>query len=244
MKQQLRNIAKSFNLLLADRSRIGIELENDLNRITASEPLSIIFDVGANYGQSMNQFTRAYPKAEIYCFEPVSTVCNVLNSTAQQNPRLHIFNLGLGSKPGNFKIGLSENYQGHSIHLADSAKNSENITVSSIDVISRDLGLDHIDLLKIDVEGFELEVLKGAISMLEKKRIRFIYAECVFEPDPSAPHTLFDELRDYLANWGFVFFACYHESFNLSAGSAMANVLFANKSTLPIIASGAIRNIC
>ena len=62
MKQTLRNIAKSLNLLLADGSRIGIELENDLNRIIASEPLSIIFDVGANYGQSMKQFTRAYPR--------------------------------------------------------------------------------------------------------------------------------------------------------------------------------------
>jgi len=52
--------------------------------------------------------------------------------------------------------------------LTDSEKNSEHINVSTIDVISRDLGLDRIDLLKIEVEGFELEVLKGAKSKLEK----------------------------------------------------------------------------
>jgi len=56
----------------------------------------------------MKQFTRAYPKADIYCFEPVSTVYGVFNSTAQQNPRFHILNLSLGSKAGKFKIGQSK----------------------------------------------------------------------------------------------------------------------------------------
>ena len=62
MKQKLRNIAKSFNSLLADRSRIGIELENDLNRIIASEPLSIFLMLGQITAKAWSSSQELIPK--------------------------------------------------------------------------------------------------------------------------------------------------------------------------------------
>lgn len=115
--------------------------------------------------------------------------------------------------------------------------------MTTIDIFCRESVLDSIDLLKIDVEGLEIDVLSGAKEILDKGGIRFVYAECIFEPDDSSPHTLFCHLNQWLQAYGFTVFACYHESFHLHSGSAMANVLFVNKNLLPKFATGRILNI-
>jgi hypothetical protein len=54
---------------------------------------------------------------------------------------------------------------------------SEDIEVKTIDYVINELKTASIDLLKIDVEGYEIEVLKGACKSLTEKKINFIYLE-------------------------------------------------------------------
>lgn len=127
--------------------------------------------------------------------------------------------------------------------LADSGAKTESVELVTIDEYCRGNQINVIDLLKIDVEGLEMDVLEGAKAILKEVGIRFIYTECIFEPDDSSPHTLFEDIHRYVHNYGFSFFACYHESFHLEAGSAMGNVLFVNKRLLPKTATGKVKNI-
>ncbi|MEM8642492.1 MAG: FkbM family methyltransferase [Cyanobacteria bacterium P01_G01_bin.54] len=243
MKNTIRKIAKKFNILLANTSHIGIELENDLSRLIASEPLSIVFDVGANHGQSAIRFANAFKSAQIFSFEPVSSNFQILSSKCASNPKIELIKKGIGKETGRFTIGLADCPGQHSLLLSDLSNRRETIDVITIDDVIREYKLEKIDLLKIDVEGLEMEVLEGAESTLENNKIRFIYAECIFEPNSLSPHTLFPELCNYLKQFNFAFFALYHESFHLATGSAMGNALFVNKQMLPNKVSGKVVNI-
>lgn len=242
-KSLVRDVARNLNLLIADTSRIGIELENDIARLKKSHCIKTVFDVGGNYGQSAIRFAKAFPRAQIYSFEPVSRNFQILTRNTRHFSRITAVQKGLDKYSGQASIGLSSNPGGHSLSLAASAIESEIIRLTTVDEYCHRINLDMINLLKIDVEGHEISVLEGAKKTLESNRLEFIYAECIFERDDSSPHTLFDDLREYLKGYGFYFFACYHEAFTLKSACAMANVLFVNKSMLPDAAYGRVKNI-
>jgi FkbM family methyltransferase len=233
LKRLVRQLAMRFNVVLADACHIGIYLENDLVRLTTSAPIQTIFDVGANHGQSAMRFSRAFKGSKIYSFEPVKSNYEILHARCSTMPGITTINKGLGKEITRMNIGLSSHPGGHSLLLPESMSQSELIGLTTIDAVMEEYRLEKIDLIKIDVEGYELQVLQGTEAALNSNKIRYIYAECIFDPSDTAPHTLFSDLREYLAKYSFVVFACYHESFDLKSGSAMANVLFANKQMLP-----------
>ena len=80
------------------------------------------------------------------------------------------------------------------------------IPMETIDSYMIDEGVANIDLLKIDAEGYELEVLEGAKDALASRRIKAILAECDFDPKDTQ-HTYFNDLWDYLRSKNFSFLA-------------------------------------
>jgi FkbM family methyltransferase len=243
LKHCLRVSARKAGYLLAHSSRIGVELENDLCRLSQQDPLSTILDVGANHGTTAIRFTRAFPQAQIFCFEPVSANFKILSRTCSRHSKIVPLQKGLSDKPGMERIGLTSHPYGHSLLLSSVADQTEQVALTTLDIFATEHNLDRIDLLKIDVEGMEIAVLNGAHAALKSSLIRFIYAECITVPDAIAPHTLFADLSSFLLPHGFVVFAFYHEAFHLAAGSALVNVLYVNRKYLPKMVAGAVQNI-
>ena len=243
LKWLVRQLASKLDLLLAHSSNIGVELENDLARLSMLDPILIILDVGANHGQSAIRYARAFKQARIFCFEPVFSNYKVLSLACSQHPRIELVQKGLSDKPGTGIIGLTDHPGGHSLLLSSTSDKTEKVSITTIDSFLLDSNIKRIDLLKIDVEGSELSVLKGALAALESSAIRYIYAECITLLDPIEPHTLFSDLTSFLHPYGLVVFAIYHESFHLDTGSALINVLFVNMQFLPESVPGNIHNI-
>ena len=121
------------------------------------------------------------------------------------------------------------------------ATGSMNVGIDTIDSFVSTNAIGEIDLLKLDVEGYELQVLKGAEQTLSHGRIRYIYTECVLPADNT--HTSFFDLHQCLQRHGFCFVAYYAEAFWLGSGCALGNALYALRSKLPEKASGRLSNI-
>jgi len=75
------------------------------------------------------------------------------------------------------------------------------VPIDSIDSFCAQKKIDQIDLLKIDTEGHEMCVLKGAEKLLSEKRIDFVLSECEFFRREEEPHGDFTSISNYLGSF-------------------------------------------
>jgi FkbM family methyltransferase len=155
-------------------------------------PGAVVFDVGANIGNFSESVLAHQPWARIHAFEPQAGPRATLQEALAPFGKGIVINAtALGSEPGQRDFHVSRFDEASSFlengKLLDSHVYGIDFTTVAtipvtIDTVS-DYVLEHriprIDLLKLDVQGFELEVLKGATSVLD--RINAIYCEAQFE---------------------------------------------------------------
>lgn len=151
----------------------------------------VVFDVGANIG-SFSECVLAYqPRAIVYAFEPVPVAFAVLKKKFADYPHVYCENLALGRQPGRQAINVSrfteassflengkllrEGVYGIDFTIAESFS----VSIEALSDYVREHSVKRIKLLKLDVQGYELEVLKGAEPILTD--IDFIYTEAQFQ---------------------------------------------------------------
>lgn len=233
----VKKVLERFGLKLSRLRKlpIGHDLCLDLSRITPADRISTIFDVGANAGRSALAFAGAFPRAKIYSFEPVEETYRRLVSAAGGLPNVRCLHFAMGDAEGAREISLQKDSEWNS--LADkpnqlrSAESSatETIRICKVDDFCAAEGIARVDLLKIDTEGFELQVLQGADGMLSSNNISFVYSEVTFDPDDEA-HTSFFEIDQFLGRRGFRFVALYEQFVHGNMSGAMyTNALFVNR---------------
>jgi FkbM family methyltransferase len=128
-----------------------------------------VLDIGANIGVfSMRQARRG---ARVYAFEPNPECFRRLTSAIDANrlsDMITAFNCALGAVPGIGLLTVSTNTCTGSVMAVRPAGDVSRITVEvkSLDGVLASLGLKRIDLVKIDVEGAEVDVLQGASEVL------------------------------------------------------------------------------
>lgn len=149
-------------------------------------PPYVIFDVGANKGQFLDLVTSETNATltEIHCFEPAMAAYAALQKSFANKPGIYLNNVGLGKVQGRAKLycdkpgsGLASLTKRRLDHFGISHSSEENVSIDTIDDYCAAKGIREITLLKIDVEGHELDVLKGARRMFSSNAI----AAVVFE---------------------------------------------------------------
>lgn len=165
----------------------GLDPWRDIGVLLGSVKAPTILDVGANEGQSASRFAHLWPGSVIHCFEPSpTTFAELERNVASLAPTVvHAVNAGAGADRG--RRVLLENSQSDMSSFLALAEESWGRTTAetTVDVITLDeycasRGIGHVDLLKIDTQGFDLEVLKGANRMLAQGAIRLVFLEVIF----------------------------------------------------------------
>lgn len=149
-------------------------------------PPYVIFDVGANKGQFLDLLLRETNAGlrEIHCFEPARAAYAALEESFSSRPGIYLNNVGLGGVQGRVKLyydepgsGLASLTKRRLDHFGISYLSEEDVSIDTIDDYCAAKGIREVTLLKIDVEGHELDVLKGARRMFSNNAI----AAVVFE---------------------------------------------------------------
>ena len=176
---------------------LGLKMSGDsaakrFAEICNSQNIAIVFDVGANVGQFSKDLRRHDYSGEIYSFEPVKDVFLKLANNFKNDSGWNGIQKGLGRTSGLLQINVSANSglstsflemgNQHLKNFPDSGYiRNETVEVSSLfDELSQ-LEIDPKNLaVKIDVQGFELEVLAGAGTQL--KHIKYLLIEASLVP--------------------------------------------------------------
>lgn len=173
-----------------------------------------IIDVGANVGQFAVAAKRLFPSSKIYSFEPIPEAAKTLKNNTQKFSDIEIFCTALGSTNGSSSFNLNE--YSHSSSILDLNEENKDIFPGVDKIIKIQVQINRLDdfinkleikrpsLLKLDVQGFEKEVLKGSSETLNS--IDYILTETSIIPFYKN-EILFDEMNDFIKSLGFKFVA-------------------------------------
>jgi len=190
----------------------GTSLVHDIQRLS-SLPLREIWDIGAHKGETAIYFAKNFPQSTIRSFEPVSSNYDLLVQNCRKLENFYAHNFAIGNKNEKTKIFLQGASVIHSLRddlnkpSTDGTK-SEDIEVKTIDYVRNDFKTASIDLLKIDVEGYEIQVLEGARQALAEKKINFIYLETGLDDRFNS----IQSLNNFLKPIGYLPYAFYEQT--------------------------------
>jgi FkbM family methyltransferase len=174
-------------------------------------PVPTIIDVGANVGHYSEYLLTLMPQARIIAIEPHPG--NFRRLFDRLNSRAVLLNTAIGSTPGRttlFDYATSGSDLATSVpavleevftDFSHGSSVSVEVPVTTLDDIIEEHELPRVDLLKIDVEGLEIEVLKGAGQSLSQKKILCIQFE--FNLHNAYVHTLFRDFVQLLPGFSF-----------------------------------------
>ncbi len=222
---------------LVSTSRFGIYPFADVKRLAAvwKYPVTTIFDVGASEGESALEALNKFPEARVLGFEPhPSTFANLMTKVGR-NPRFQGFNIALGTDIGEVEMIEYDRFKANSLtpnnpHATRFDKHGRSIRVqeTTLDSFCSEHSIDNVDLLKTDVEGFDLVVLQGSSSMLQKRAVKFVLVE-FFDllPTEGVFGGALMPFENLLGPFGFRFVAAYNDYIS-TAGEmfSTSNALF------------------
>ncbi|MBI4139465.1 FkbM family methyltransferase [Candidatus Woesearchaeota archaeon] len=174
---EARSLDRYFALLLWKYSLWeGFEQEV-IRRIV--KPGMFVADIGANIGlYTISCAKFAGPTGKVYSFEPSPREFIVLESTVKQNnlKNVSLYKFALGSKTSHGQLLLNTVNRGDNRITKHSSHANVPVKICSLDIVL--FRNKRLDVVKIDVQGYECEVLRGMKKLIKTNNTMIIIAEC------------------------------------------------------------------
>lgn len=183
----------------------------ELARIRDWSGRDVVIDAGANDGRTILRIQERLSSPRIFAFEPVSATYETLVRRTAHLDNVSCFQLALGAVPGRETIFLTD-IDAMNSFSPDWATTvgTEEVKVATVDGFMEEQGIDFVHFLKVDVEGHDLEVLKGAKQALSSSRIAIVQVEVgVDQLDRDQPSL--EQIRSYLAPMGYYLYGIYNQ---------------------------------
>jgi FkbM family methyltransferase len=186
---------------------------DEIRRHVPGQRLAMVFDVGANEGQSCLGYARALPEATVHAFEPMMSTYMRLAANVAGNPRIRLHNLALGEENGILRMAVAATSSMN--RVTTGAGPAEEVPGVTLETFCRARGIGHIDFLKIDTEGHDLSVLRGCGAMLAE--IDFIQCEASANRY-NRFHNAYADIFDFLSDRGFHLFQITGQTWEWGGG--------------------------
>ena len=193
-------------------------------------PAPLIVDGGANKGRATDRFLELFPQAEIWAFEPIPELARKLAKRFHAQSRVHVRQVALGAGPAELTLNVLQSRTCSSL-LTPTAirekhpdKPMEVASKPCVAVVRLDQELNAPpDIIKLDLQGYELEALKGAEAWLPD--VKAVLAEVAFKALYQG-QPLASQVRSWLESRGFKLEGLYQPWLDQSHNLVSADALF------------------
>tara|TARA_B100001093_G_C26717674_1_gene966372 strand:- start:429 stop:1166 length:738 start_codon:yes stop_codon:yes gene_type:complete len=236
--KKLLTVIFSFDLFWIKaliRYRLAPTIEH--SKIIKSLEIETFIDIGANKGQFAMMANKIHPNSNIICFEPQKKPFETLQKLFKNFENIKMFQLACGSKNEIAEINVSN--ENDSSSILDITNNQKTLYPSTFYVKKEKIEIVKVEeiinltevkkpiFLKIDTQGYELEILKG----IDLSLIKYVYVECSYiELYKDQP--LFHQINKYLKNMGFNLKDELNTSINSFGEKIQSDFLFVKKTNI------------
>ncbi len=159
----------------------------------------VVLDIGASIGAVTAALAKRFPGGQVVAFEAAPSVHRSLRETVQRSTgaRISVVESGVSSQPGVMRF--HEDGNGSGWGFLSEELGGISVPVTTVDDAVTSLGIDRVDFIKIDVEGSELDVLKGASKTLTRDLPILVFEVnvfCLWRYGRTLPQDLFAWVRD------------------------------------------------
>lgn len=163
-----------------------------LQRLLGKEKVRVIVDGGASIGDTSENFCNCFPKATVHAFEPYPSFQKIIEQKSLNNHRIQLTPFALSDRKSDAVMHVNESEGTNSLLKADTEgmssiygdllkeKSTLRVKATSLDDWMKHTEISCVDILKLDIQGFEIEAIRGASENLEKGRIKSILCEVMF----------------------------------------------------------------
>lgn len=191
MANILKLLAKN-TVFKKDGNLVSLEKNYDaIGRLLGRHKVSSILDAGASHARISKRFMRMFPQAHVYAFEPQPLYKDRLIALANAEPRFHPYFSALSNQSGKMKLHITQSPGTTSLFTPDKrmkalypeqtvVKETVEVDVVTIDEWASAENVSQIQFMKFDIQGGELNALRGASRILQSTLL--IYIEVFFNP--------------------------------------------------------------
>jgi FkbM family methyltransferase len=212
----------------------GVDIFSDISVLLSKYKIRTLFDVGANVGQSARLYSKIFLASQILCFEPVTETFAQLQENTGKMSNVRCFHVALSSQNGRSAItAQGRSTMNHLLNTSElpaggTAAPYEYVETVRLDDFCKAEGIDRISFLKIDTEGGDLNVLKGAEQMLTNQTIDLVEVEAGMNPH-NRHHVPLPLLKEYMEQFSYYIFGVYEQCYEWPSGEPhlrRSNVVF------------------
>lgn len=196
-----------------------------------------ILDIGANKGQFAAKARGLFPEAMIYSFEPIPEVFDCLAARFKDDSKFRAFNFGLGSENAQldfFQNDFSDSssiLKMNDVHRTNFPKTQGekeiSVSVRTLDGIANEIQIQGPLLIKIDVQGYEEQVILGGELTIGKAAVVIVEVSFV---ELYEGQVLFDQIYYRLKRLGFQYMGNYEQLLSPLSGQVLqADAIFYRK---------------
>ena len=176
----------------------GVELLHDAQVLLRQTDRPVLFDVGANVGQTTQAMLDQFRSAEIHAFEPSPATFSKLERAVGGRAGVTLVRSALGDREGVLPFNVTSEYSVNDSLLSPTWQEQVSVVDVRVETVADYCarnGIERINLLKIDAQGYDLHVLRGARQMLDAGRIALFACEAVQAPLYEGQPTIRDILE-------------------------------------------------
>ena len=242
MKTYLKKMLRHYHWALVNtKYKWGVDLYSDVIKLLKTNKLFTVIDVGANEGSFSEEILESLSVEKLYAIEPGLSAHEKLKNRFKNNLKVSCDRYAISENSGEAVLYTYPDSKKNTLHiqlrdlLRKGNRETENIQVLSLDEYVERKKIKAVDFLKIDVEGNELLVLKGAKGLLSALKVKLIFCEfhkIIQSENHASSNTDLASLVEFLEAYNIRFVALYTQGVHLYENLVTCNVLFAHSAIL------------